>query len=205
MNRWEVDVCEFTCHQLNVGTFTGVVVVSAQIAFLYCDLISPQFVGSQYVRCLRTFVHPTTYCNNIFENVITCPWRNDVFRTYVLRYFGRRVSDPTSNLACAYRSRATFQARCRMVVLSIYKYLCRRLRHAFIMKDPLLHYYLQQAGCGSHSGIRPIYSVPPFMQRGHGLGSFVSGLLRLNRAVLWSEVKAVGRENYLPVVGFCLT
>ena len=61
------------------------------------------------------------------------------------------------------------------------------------MKDPLVQYYLHQAGRGSHGGIGPIYSVPPFLQRGHGLG-ILSGLFRLVRPVLWSGVKAVGRE-----------
>ena len=82
-----------------------------------------------------------------------------------------------------------------MVNQSIYKYLCRRLRHAFRMKDPLLQYYPQQAGRGSHGGIGPIYSIPHFLQRVHGLGSFLSGLFRLVRPVLWSGVKAFGRET----------
>ena len=63
------------------------------------------------------------------------------------------------------------------------------------MKDPLVRYYLHQASRGSHSGIGPIYSVPPFVQRGHGIGSFLSGLFRLVRPVLWTGVKAVGRET----------
>ncbi len=63
------------------------------------------------------------------------------------------------------------------------------------MKDPLLQYYLHQAGRGSHGGIGPIYSVTPFLQRGHGLGSFLSGLFRLVWPVQWSGVKAVGRET----------
>ena len=65
------------------------------------------------------------------------------------------------------------------------------------MKDPLLLYYLHQADRGSHSGLGPIYSVPPYLQRGHEFGSFLSGLFRLVRAVLWSGVKAVGRETLL--------
>ena len=85
--------------------------------------------------------------------------------------------------------------RCRVLITSVYKYPCRRLRYAFIMKDPLLQYYLHQAGRGSHGGIGPIYSVPPFLQCGHGLGSFLSGLFRLVRPVLWSGLKAVGRET----------
>ena len=77
----------------------------------------------------------------------------------------------------------------------MYKYLCRRLRHSFIMKVPLLQYYLHQAGRGSHSGLGPIYLVPPFLQRCHGLRSFLRGLFRLVRPVLWSGVKAVRRET----------
>ena len=61
------------------------------------------------------------------------------------------------------------------------------------MKDPHVQYYLHQAGRGSHSGIGPIYSVPPIVQRGHLIGRFLSGLFRLFRRVLWSGVKAVGR------------
>ena len=63
------------------------------------------------------------------------------------------------------------------------------------MKDPLVRNYLLQAGRGSHCGIDPIYSVPPFVQRGHGIGSILSGLFWLVRPVLWSGVKAVGRET----------
>ena len=63
------------------------------------------------------------------------------------------------------------------------------------MKDPLVLYYLHQEGRGSNSGIGPIYSVPTFVRRGHGIGSFLSGLFRMVRLVLWSGVKAVGRET----------
>ncbi len=77
----------------------------------------------------------------------------------------------------------------------MYKYRCLRFRYAFIMKDPLVRYYLHQAGRGSHSGIGPIYSVLPFVQRGYGTSSFLSGLFRLFRPVLWSGVRAVGRET----------
>ena len=79
-----------------------------------------------------------------------------------------------------------------MVILSIYRR--RRLREAFTMKD-LQQYYLHQASSGTHSGLDLIYSVLPFVQRRHGIGSFLSGLFRLVRSVLWSGVKAVGRET----------
>ena len=63
------------------------------------------------------------------------------------------------------------------------------------MKETLVRHCLHQVGRGSRSGIGPIYSVPHFVQRGHGIGSFLSGLFRLVRPVLWGVVKAVGRET----------
>ena len=63
------------------------------------------------------------------------------------------------------------------------------------MKDPLSQYYIHQADCGTHNEVGPIYSVPHFLQRGHGVGSFLSGLFRTVRPVLWIGVKAVVRET----------
>ena len=61
---------------------------------------------------------------------------------------------------------------------------------------PLEQYYIRQAGGGrgSDSGIGPIYSVPPFIQRGHGIGSFPRGLWRTVQPVLWSSAKSLGRK-----------
>jgi len=65
---------------------------------------------------------------------------------------------------------------------------------------PLGQYYIRQAGGGggggrgSDSGIGPIYSIPPFIQRGHGIGSFLRGLWRTVRPLLWSSTKSLGRK-----------
>jgi len=61
---------------------------------------------------------------------------------------------------------------------------------------PLGQYYILQAGGGrgSDSGIGPIYSVPPFIQRGHGIGSFLRGLWRTEQPVLWSSAKSLGSK-----------
>ena len=72
--------------------------------------------------------------------------------------------------------------------------------HTFTSMTPLGQYYIRQAGSSGggggrvHSGIGHIYSVPPVIQRGHGIGSFLRGLWRNVRPVLWSSAKSVGRE-----------
>jgi hypothetical protein len=60
--------------------------------------------------------------------------------------------------------------------------------------DPLVVYYRRQAGRG-RDDIGPVYSVSPFMQRGHGIGSLLSGLFRTLRPVFWSGAKSIGRET----------
>jgi hypothetical protein len=44
------------------------------------------------------------------------------------------------------------------------------------MKDPLLQYCLRLAYRGFSNGMGSIYSAAPFVQRGHGIGSFLIGL-----------------------------
>ena len=53
--------------------------------------------------------------------------------------------------------------------------------------------YVKRGGEGGR-GIGPVYSVSPFVQRGHGIGSFLRGLWRTVRTVLWSGAKFLGRE-----------
>jgi hypothetical protein len=57
---WDVGVCEVTCRPYNVGTFSKLPVISADNALINSGLISSQFVGSQYVRVLRSFIQPMT-------------------------------------------------------------------------------------------------------------------------------------------------
>jgi len=58
-----------------------------------------------------------------------------------------------------------------------------------------VQYYLHQAGRGKQDGIGPIYASPPFLQRGYGIGSFLPGIRRIVRPVLWSGAKILGRET----------
>ena len=36
-------------------------------ALIYCDLIAPQFVSHSKVPCLRTFIPPTAFCNEVVQ------------------------------------------------------------------------------------------------------------------------------------------
>ena len=62
--------------------------------------------------------------------------------------------------------------------------------------DPYVRYYLHQAGRGdADNGIGLIYSNPPFLQRGHGIGIILGGLWRsFARPLLWQGAKTVGSE-----------
>ena len=62
--------------------------------------------------------------------------------------------------------------------------------------DPLVRYYLPEAlGGRGDNGIGPIYSNPPFLLRGHGIGSFFGRLwLWYLPPLLWQGAKALGSE-----------
>jgi hypothetical protein len=81
------------CHPYNVGTYWKLKVISADAALIYCDLISPQFVGIQYVRVLRTFIQPSMYCNHTFDNIYYVPVekRFQDIEVRLLRLDGRAV------------------------------------------------------------------------------------------------------------------
>ena len=56
---------------------------------------------------------------------------------------------------------------------------------------------MKQFGSGRNdTGIGPIYSTPPFLQRGHGIGNFFGSLFRSVKPILWSGAKALGRESF---------
>ena len=73
-----------------------------------------------------------------------------------------------------------------------------------MLMRPHVRYHLHQAGRGKHDGIRPIYAVPPFLKRGYEIGSFLAGLWRMIRPVVWSGAKTLVRET-LHIGGNILT
>jgi hypothetical protein len=79
-DKWEVGLCEFTCSPPAVGTFKPTAIVSKSHGLIYCNLISPQFMGDKSLRCLRTFTYPSLYCQHVFENIYYVPVEKRSFR-----------------------------------------------------------------------------------------------------------------------------
>ena len=72
-DRWNVGVCEFTPLPTEADVFASLTDMVGKTTLIYCDLISQQFVGVQYVRCIRTVMHPSTNYNRVFANVYYVP------------------------------------------------------------------------------------------------------------------------------------
>jgi hypothetical protein len=76
----EVGICEVTypppivCNGLPLTTLGNTHVL------VYCNVISPQFVGNDMVRCLRTFIFPSSHCNNIFDKIYYMPVEHRKFQ-----------------------------------------------------------------------------------------------------------------------------
>jgi len=51
------------------GTLKPLEIVGETNAMVYFDLITHKFVGKNYVRCLRTFIYPSKYCDLTLQNV----------------------------------------------------------------------------------------------------------------------------------------
>jgi len=93
-DRWEVGVCEFTNPPNSVGTFKPTLLVCDTTGLIYCDLISPQYVGKILVRCLRTFIYPDFYAQHIFDNIYYMPVEKQTFkniRKEILQSTGKSV------------------------------------------------------------------------------------------------------------------
>jgi hypothetical protein len=98
------------CRTYNVGTFAKVQVISTENAIIYCDLISPQFVGRDVVRVLRYFIQPTTYCNHVFNRVYYMPVEKRQFQDIEIRILrldgkpaGFTASDVTTKIVLHFR------------------------------------------------------------------------------------------------------
>ena len=62
--------------------------------------------------------------------------------------------------------------------------------------NPIERYYLHQAGrVYGDTDTDPVYSVPHFVQRGQGIGIFLTGFWRWTKPILWSGAKTLGRVS----------
>ena len=75
-DSWELALCEFSCPPPKVDSQKPHAVFYDTNALIYCDLIAPQFVSHSKVRCLRTFIPPTAFCNEVVQPTAFC---NEVF------------------------------------------------------------------------------------------------------------------------------
>jgi hypothetical protein len=69
---WEGALCEFSCSPPKVGTQKPHAVFYDTNALIYCELITPQFVSHSKIRCLRTFIPHTPFCNEIVQPTAFC-------------------------------------------------------------------------------------------------------------------------------------
>ena len=59
---------------------------------------------------------------------------------------------------------------------------------------PLTRYYIHQAsGGGGGGGVGPIYSLPTYIQRGHGIGDYLGPLFLVLKPWMFRGAKAAGK------------
>jgi hypothetical protein len=69
----EVGICDVSCPPPILGTGMPLITVGNTHVLVYCNVISAQFVGNDIVRCLSTFICPSTNCDNIFDKIYYVP------------------------------------------------------------------------------------------------------------------------------------
>ena len=72
-DTWEVGLCEFSCPSQHVGTLKPNIVVGGTNMIIYCNLIKSQFVVDNLIRCLRTIIVPSLYCDYAFDHIYYLP------------------------------------------------------------------------------------------------------------------------------------
>jgi hypothetical protein len=98
---WEVGLCEFSVVPPPTGTIKPNVVVGDVTAIIYCNIISPQFVGGNLVRCLRTVMQPSQTCTFNFKTVYYMPDEKKTFTNIwikILSLNGTRVKYKDSDI-----------------------------------------------------------------------------------------------------------
>jgi len=79
---WELGLAELSYkapnRQIKQGTLIHVITPVNML--VYCDLITPQIVGTENVRLLRTRICPTQLGNHMFQNIYYLPIEKKLFQ-----------------------------------------------------------------------------------------------------------------------------
>jgi hypothetical protein len=70
--KWEVGIYEVTCPPPVVGTGAPKTTIGNTNVLDYRNVIAPQYIGSDMVRCLRTFIYPSKIAQMYLIKFITC-------------------------------------------------------------------------------------------------------------------------------------
>ena len=82
-DAWELGLSEIYYKAPNRQIMKGGAVLdffSSTKVLIYCDLITPQFLGKENVRLLRTIICPTQSGNHVFQNVYHLPVKKTLFQ-----------------------------------------------------------------------------------------------------------------------------
>ena len=89
--NWEVGVCEISCPPSGVGTG----LLGENHSLVYCNVISPQFIGDALVRCLRSCIFPYTQCHHVFNEIFYVPVEKQRFQEIRIEFLtleGKRIT-----------------------------------------------------------------------------------------------------------------
>jgi len=75
-DKWQVGLCEISYPLNKLGTTKFVSVVGDTTTPVYCELISPQYVGKKLVRSQKMLIYPTLRAEHVYNNVYYLPVGN---------------------------------------------------------------------------------------------------------------------------------
>ena len=136
---------------------------------MYCNLISPQFVGDSTVRSMRTFVFKSW----------SSPWQHEFRKVYYVPVDQRKLQDirieflTTEGLHIPFED-STTPTKVVLHFRKIYKFLMYTKRGVAILNKtlisihPLEVYYQNHVGRSlTTPGIGPVYSATHYLHRSH--------------------------------------
>ena len=92
--KWEVAIFKEKFPPLLEGTGVPMITVGNTHFLVYWNVVAPQYIGGDMVRCLRTFIFPSTTCENLFHKVYCVPVEQRKFQWIWIEFIitnGKRV------------------------------------------------------------------------------------------------------------------